>query len=1009
MTVMCAASLSFVQLNAHRAQAAATHLHASLLHADQIGLISEPYTYNNKCAVLPTDFKSLPRNALTSRPRAAILHHRSRPLVEIAHLSNPDCAVALVPDEQPLLVVAAYMDINLDMTPEWLTAVVQFAATKNYRLLIGMDANAHSPLIGGDDTNVRGEIFEEFTLSHGLTIENVGDQPTFEVIRNNKLFQSCIDVTLSNDGSNISNWRVDRSYNGSDHNTILFSISTTKPVAQEARLWNKADWPVFRDVLAQTEFHIPTMVNNKKLDKMVALLNHSILLAMNKAVPLIRIKNKPTPSHWYTDDLKSLSSKVRAAYDKMRRTMDVNDEDSYKELQVEYRRACKKARRSSWQKFTADTDSIKKMAFLNKILQRQQNNKIDVLVRADGTSTEPGADTLQALVRTHFPKAVPVPHITYSAASNADMNMILDSLDDWISPSVVIKALRKFDAKKSPGPDGFRPVIFKHFPPNVIHFLVAIYKTTIHLQYTPKMWKETKVIFIPKPGKETYNTPKSFRPISLSNYLLKGLERICVWHVDRQLVDFPLHEAQHGFTRGKSTETAASNTLNKFERAVFEKLKGLGIFLDISSAFDTINVDHIHRSLLKHGCHPLFAGWYREYLGGRFLNLSLHDESFRVATSTGFPQGGVCSAKFWLIAFNPAIEIINDSPFGISGTGYADDLCVMHSGRRVDHLVKQMQPVLDKLVDWGKSCDLQFNASKTVSIVFSRKKQEYQKYTIKMGGVSIPHSQSTVYLGITLDRKLRWNLHIRNKINKAKKLLMNIARATRTIWGPTPAIMRWAFLGIVRPMLLYAALVWGHEVQHATIVKALQRLNRLAISTFAHFYRSVPSRALELIVDVMPLPLFIQQTATNTYVRIFSKLPKMEWSGTYGNKTYSTSHLKYWDTLIHNWDLQHLLVESDAMSEPMPQTRFQVDLASFSKAPGAPVPSQLTIFTDGSKIDKATGAGFVAYGMGGVVLEEQSWRLSNGASVFQAEVAAITKAAVWEAPTCRRSSSLRYV
>ena len=128
----------------------------------------------------------------------------------------------------------------------------------------------------------------------------------------------------------------------------------------------------------------------------------------------------------------------------------------------------------------------------------------------------------------------------------------------------------------------------------------------------------------------------------------------------------------------------------------------------------------------------MFAGWYRNYLGGRNLNLSLHGEVIQTATSTGFPQGGVCSAKFWLLAFNPAIEIINQAR-GVVGVGYADDCCILAGGPRVDHLISRVQPVLDKLVDWGKLCNLKFNASKTISIVFSRKKTRFSATLCEYG------------------------------------------------------------------------------------------------------------------------------------------------------------------------------------------------------------------------------------------------------------------------------------
>ena len=83
-----------------------------------------------------------------------------------------------------------------------------------------------------------------------------------------------------------------------------------------------------------------------------------------------------------------------------------------------------------------------------------------------------------------------------------------------------------------------------------------IYKAAIALHFTPTKWKSSKVVYIPKVGKDDYAQAKSYRPISLINYLLKGLERLSVWVADTALEDKPLHIKQHGFQKGKSTETA---------------------------------------------------------------------------------------------------------------------------------------------------------------------------------------------------------------------------------------------------------------------------------------------------------------------------------------------------------------------------------------------------------------------------------------------------------------------
>ena len=84
-----------------------------------------------------------------------------------------------------------------------------------------------------------------------------------------------------------------------------------------------------------------------------------------------------------------------------------------------------------------------------------------------------------------------------------------------------MRSLKKFQAKKSPGPDEIRPVLFPFLPLNIIECITFIYESCVQLCYTPPVWRDAKVIFIPKLGKSSYDEPKAFRPISLTNYFLK--------------------------------------------------------------------------------------------------------------------------------------------------------------------------------------------------------------------------------------------------------------------------------------------------------------------------------------------------------------------------------------------------------------------------------------------------------------------------------------------------------
>ena len=132
------------------------------------------------------------------------------------------------------------------------------------------------------------------------------------------------------------------------------------------------------------------------------------------------------------------------------------------------------------------------------------------------------------------------------------------------------------------------------------------------------------VIFIAKPGKDSYDQPSAYRPISLANYFLKCLERLCAWHVDRSTALHPIHENQHGFRPDRSTETAASTLLDHVESFVFNKAHCLTVFLDIRAAFDSVGPDHIKSCLEDHGADKHITEWYHNYLLHRNITCLLY-------------------------------------------------------------------------------------------------------------------------------------------------------------------------------------------------------------------------------------------------------------------------------------------------------------------------------------------------------------------------------------------------
>ena len=66
---------------------------------------------------------------------------------------------------------------------------------------------------------------------------------------------------------------------------------------------------------------------------------------------------------------------------------------------------------------------------------------------------------------------------------------------------------------------------------NVLRHMVRLYNMALTLKYTPFTWRKSNVTILSKSSKSDYQNPKSFRPITLSNHLLKLLEKLALWDI----------------------------------------------------------------------------------------------------------------------------------------------------------------------------------------------------------------------------------------------------------------------------------------------------------------------------------------------------------------------------------------------------------------------------------------------------------------------------------------------
>ncbi len=108
---------------------------------------------------------------------------------------------------------------------------------------------------------------------------------------------------------------------------------------------------------------------------------------------------------------------------------------------------------------------------------------------------------------------------------------------------------------KAAGPDDLKPVVLQHIGDEALTKITNFFKRSMMSSFIPQRWRQMKVVFIPKLGKDDYSVPKAYRPITLSNFLPKVMERVINWFLSERVIALPLPN-QHAYTRGLGRDGA---------------------------------------------------------------------------------------------------------------------------------------------------------------------------------------------------------------------------------------------------------------------------------------------------------------------------------------------------------------------------------------------------------------------------------------------------------------------
>ena len=282
------------------------------------------------------------------------------------------------------------------------------------------------------------------------------------------------------------------------------------------------------------------------------------------------------------------------------------------------------------------------------------------------------------------------------------------------------------------------------------------------------------------------NVLKFFRPIVNLQFMSKVIEKVVLKQLNSHMAANNLHcDQQFGYKKKFSTEGLLLQIVDEVLVGFEQKSGTILILLDMSSAFDTVDINKLLH-ILEHkiNLRGTVLRWFHSFLTGRKQKVIINGQmSELLLTLYGVPQGSVLGPVLFNIYVSSLPSFIQKQ--GFTSSMYADDTNarIKFSFKfQLSNVSFKIPQLINEVSAWMKLHFLKVNPDKTEIMLFY---PQSCKNEPKICGVFVEdncirfQNNSVKLLGINLDTHMNFENHINQLVSECYYHLKNIGKIRR--------------------------------------------------------------------------------------------------------------------------------------------------------------------------------------------------------------------------------------
>ena len=349
---------------------------------------------------------------------------------------------------------------------------------------------------------------------------------------------------------------------------------------------------------------------------------------------------------------------------------------------------------------------------------------------------------------------------------------------------------------------------------------------------------------------------------------MKVFERF-VLQILKSCTSEKLDQMQFAYRANRSVDDAVSLGLHH----VLQHLESSGtyarlLFVDFSSAFNTILPEKLHTKLVDLDVDPSLCKWILDFLTDRPQSVKIGSSvSSTLTLNVGAPQGCVLSPALYSLFTNDCkskndsvklIKFADDTTVGglipkpkKSVSKDESDMNVDGNGMNVEDTYRRE---VEQLAEWCCENNLELNIDKTKEIIVDFRKVKSEILPLTINGKVVEQVSTFKFLGTIISDNLKWDDHCTSILSKAQQRMYFLRKLKK--FRLKQDILVQFYRAVVESVLSFSIVVWfgnaskGDLEKLQRVVSTAEKIIGCSLPSLEEIYtQRARKRALKVVSD----------------------------------------------------------------------------------------------------------------------------------------------------------------